>query len=158
MLANTIFEGAVDKTLDVSQRFGAALDAAGIPYHVNAIDPMAARLTKDVDVAIHRSDLETVRAVVEQYGFKYRHVAGVDMFLDAGAANARSAVHAIFVGEKVRAGDLAETPASDPVRVNEGFLIAPVGDLVCMKLTSYKLKDKVHIQDLDGAGLITPEN
>ena len=36
-------------------------------------------------------------------------------------------------------------------------LIAPVADLVRMKLTSYRLKDRVHIQDLDGVGLITPE-
>ena len=26
-----------------------------------------------------------------------------------------------------------------------------------MKLTSFRLKDQVHIQDLDGVGLITPE-
>ena len=26
-----------------------------------------------------------------------------------------------------------------------------------MKLTSYRLKDRVHIQDLDAVGLITPE-
>jgi hypothetical protein len=26
-----------------------------------------------------------------------------------------------------------------------------------MKLTSYRLKDKVHIQDMDSVGLITPE-
>ena len=26
-----------------------------------------------------------------------------------------------------------------------------------MKLTSYRLKDQVHIQDLDAVGLITPE-
>jgi hypothetical protein len=26
-----------------------------------------------------------------------------------------------------------------------------------MKLTSYRLKEKVHIQDLDAVGLITPE-
>ena len=36
-------------------------------------------------------------------------------------------------------------------------MIAPVVDLVHMKLTSYRLKDQVHIQDLDHAGLITPE-
>ena len=44
-----------------------------------------------------------------------------------------------------------------PVRTKEGILIAPVADLVRMKLTSFRLKDKVHIQDLDGVGLITPE-
>jgi hypothetical protein len=36
-------------------------------------------------------------------------------------------------------------------------MVAPVADLVRMKLTSFRLKDKVHIQDLDGVGLITPE-
>ena len=46
---------------------------------------------------------------------------------------------------------------SAPVATKEGVLIAPVVDLVHMKLTSYRLKDQVHIQDLDHAGLITPE-
>ena len=36
-------------------------------------------------------------------------------------------------------------------------MIAPVVDLVHMKLTSFRLNDQVHIQDLDRAGLITPE-
>ena len=167
MLVNTIFESAVEKILDVSKRFGALLDAAGIPYrvvgglavflHVDAIDPLAARLTRDVDVAIDRRTLDAIRAAVEPHGFTYRHVAGVDMFLDAGVPKARSAVHAIFTGEKVRSTDLAPVPASDPVRTKEGIWIASVADLVQMKLTSFRLKDKVHIQDLDSVGLITPE-
>ena len=41
--------------------------------------------------------------------------------------------------------------------VLSAILLAPVADLVRMKLTSFRLKDKVHIQDLDGVGLITPE-
>jgi hypothetical protein len=39
----------------------------------------------------------------------------------------------------------------------EGILLAPVADLVRMKLTSFRLKDRVHLQDLDSVGLITPE-
>ena len=39
----------------------------------------------------------------------------------------------------------------------EGFLVAPVADLVTMKLTSFRLKDQVHIQDMDSVGLITTE-
>ena len=42
------------------------------------------------------------------------------------------------------------------MRSKEGILFAPVADLVRMKLTSFRLKDKVHIQDMDGVGLITP--
>ena len=69
----------------------------------------------------------------------------------------RSAVHLLFLRERVRPEDLEPVPGSEPVRTKEGILIAPVADLVRMKLTSFRLKDKVHIQDLDGVGLITPE-
>ena len=33
----------------------------------------------------------------------------------------------------------------------------PLADLVRMKLTSFRLKDKTHIKDLDEAGVITTE-
>lgn len=167
MLANTFFESKVDQILDVAKRFASALDQAGLPYrivgglavfvHVDRRDPLKARLTRDVDVAIKRSDLEAMRKALAPHGFKYRHVAGVDMFVDASAAKARSAVHLVFVSERVRAKDLEPVPASAPVFADEGFLIAPVVDLVRMKLTSFRLKDKVHIQDMDSVGLITPE-
>src|SRR5208282_2063027 len=90
-------------------------------------------------------------------GFTYRHVAGVDMFLDPSDPRARGAVHVVFTGEKVRPEYVEPIPASDPVRASQGFFIAPVADLVHMKLTSFRLKDKVHIQDMDSVGLITPE-
>jgi len=167
VLANTIFEGAVEQILDVAARFTALLEKAGIPcrvvgglasyLHVDQVDPLSARLTRDVDVAIDRARLEAVRAAVEPHGFLFRHAAGVDMFLLAENPNARSGVHLIFVGEKFRPEDLEPIPASTPVRAKQGILIAPVADLVRMKLTSFRLKDKVHIQDLDGVGLITPE-
>jgi hypothetical protein len=167
VLANTIFEGAVHQIIDVAARFTALLEKAGIPVrvvgglatylHVDQVDPPSARLTRDVDVAIDRDKLEMIRAVVEPHGFVYRHAAGVDMFLVAENPNARSGVHLVFVGEKVRPEYLEPVPGSAPVRAKQGILIAPVADLVRMKLTSFRLKDKVHIQDLDGAGLITPE-
>src|SRR5713226_2321084 len=58
---------------------------------------------------------------------------------------------------KVRPRYFAEIPASDPVQTKEGIWICPVADLVRMKLASFRLKDKVHIQDLDGVGLITAD-
>ena len=119
---------------------------------------MAARLTNDVDACVRRSDLQAVIDAVEPFGFKYRHVAGVDMLVDSAQPKARSAIHLIFVGEKVREEYLEPVPEfSPPAKTIEGALIAPVADLVRMKLTSFRLKDRVHIQDLDGVGLITPE-
>lgn len=156
----------MDQILDVAKRFSAALEQAGIPgrivgglaifLHVDEVDHLAARLTRDVDVAINRSDLDRIRKAVEPFGFQYRHVAGVDMFL-TGDNKARSAVHAVFVGEKVRPEYTESVPGGTPVRNRHGILIAPVADLVHMKLTSFRLKDKVHIQDMDSVGLITPE-
>lgn len=167
MATNTIFEKAVDKLLDVTNRFASALETAGIPYrvigglavfvHVDTRDPMAARLTKDVDVAIDRRNLDSISTAVEPFGFTYRHVAGVNMFLNADDPRARGAVHVVFTGEKVRPEYVEPIPSSDPVRASQGFFIAPVVDLVHMKLTSFRLKDKVHIQDMDSVGLITPE-
>ena len=80
------------------------------------------------------------------------------MLVDARERRARSAVHMIFVQEKVRPDYLEAVPDfSAPVTTPDGVLLAPVADLVRMKLTSYRLKDRVHIQDLDAVGLITPE-
>jgi len=167
VLVNTIFEDALDQLFDVANRFLKAIEAARIPcrvvgglavfLHVEELDPLAARLTRDVDVAIHRADFDRIRAAVEPHGFRHRHVRGIDMFLEAGSIKVRSAVHLIFLDEKVRESDLAAVPSSEPVRSTKGFLIAPVEDMVKMKLTSFRLKDKVHVQDMDSVGLITPE-
>jgi hypothetical protein len=147
-------------------RFHTAMEAAGIPYrivggmatfiHVYERQPIRARLTQDVDAGVNREDLQRIIQAAENGGFAYRHVKGIDMLLDPGKPGARSAVHLIFIGEKVRPDDLAEIPASDPIRTKEGIWICPVADLVRMKLTSFRLKDKVHVQDLDSVGLITP--
>ena len=155
----------MDQIVDVAARFTELLEKAGIPVrvvgglatylHVDQVDPASARLTRDVDVAIDRDRLQAIRAVVQSNGFVYRHAAGV--FLLAQNPNARSGVHVVFVGEKVRPEYLEPVPGSPPVRSKKGILIASVADLVRMKLTSFRLKDKVHIQDLDGVGLITPE-
>ena len=163
MLTADIFDDLVAQRIDTTRRAAAALEAAGISYrvvggfavflHVDAVDPIAARMTPDIDFGVSRSDLDAIRAAFatgrfEGDGFSYRYV---------DPARRRSAVNLVFLHEKVEPGDLEPVPASEPVRTKEGIPIAPVVDLVHMKLTSYRLKDQVHIQDLDHAGLITPE-
>ena len=158
----------VEQLFDTLSRLAAALRAAGVEYrvvggmavylHVEERDPLAARLTRDIDVAIRRDDLARLAEAVLPFGFHYRHAAGVDMLVDAQAPRSRSAVHFVFVREKVRAGYLEAVPEfSPPVEARDGVLLAPVADLLRMKLTSFRLKDRVHIQDLDAVGLITPE-
>ena len=80
------------------------------------------------------------------------------MLVSAENPKARSAVHLVMVREKVRPQDLAAIPDfCEPTRTVEGFLLAPVADLVRMKLTSFRLNDKTHIADMDSVGLITAE-
>jgi hypothetical protein len=168
MLVNTIFEDKVDQLRDVVKRLNTALASANIRYqviggfavfcHVDRIDHLRARLTRDVDIAIDRRDLERIADAVKPIGMRYRHVAGVDMLVDETGPKARSAVHMVFVREKVRPEYVDFVPdISQPVYAEVGILIAPVTDLVRMKLTSFRLKDQVHIQDMDSVGLITPE-
>lgn len=158
----------VDQLFEILGRLGKAFAAAGIEYrvvggvavflHVEERDPLAARLTRDIDVAVDRRDVDRIAEAVRPFGFEHRHTAGVDMLVDAKQPKARSAAHLVFVREKVRAEYPEPVPDfSPPVCAKEGLLLAPVADLVRMKLTSFRLKDKVHLQDLDGVGLITAE-
>ncbi len=158
MLTATAYDTHVEQLFERIQQLHAVMTAAGIPYrivggmavfiHVFERDPLRARLTSDVDAAIERTELPRVIAAAEKAGWTFRHTAGVDMLVDETTTRARSAIHLQSAGT---------APASMPDHTQEGILIAPVADLVRMKLTSYRLKDRVHIQDLDAVGLITPE-
>ena len=167
-LSATYYDRHVEQLFETLKRFTTALAKAGIEYrivggvavylHVNERDPMAARMTPDIDVAVDRGDLDRICRAVEPSGFRHRRDAGVDMLLDATHPTARSAVHLLFVREKVRPDYLTSVPDFSPTEpTGEGFLAAPVADLVTMKLTSFRLKDQVHIQDMDSVGLITAE-
>ena len=167
MLTATAYDTHVDQLIDRIRQLHSVLTSAGVTYrivggmavymHVSEQDPIRARLTADVDAAIARGDLAKVIEAARSAGWVYRHVAGVDMLVDAAQPRARSAVHLVFLNEKVRPEYAEPIPSSEPDKTSEGVLIAPVADLVRMKLTSYRLKDRVHIQDLDGVGLITAE-
>ncbi len=168
MLTIAAYDRHVEQLLDTVRRLVQAFTQAGLDYrvvggvavflHVTERDPGAARSTRDVDIAVDRAQLQAVVDAVRPFGFTHRHAAGVEMLVDAREPKARSAVHLVFVREKVRPEYVEPVPDfSPPARTAEGVLLAPVEDLVRMKLTSYRLKDRVHIQDLDAVGLITPE-
>ncbi len=168
MITIAAYDNHVDQLLTKLRRIHAALTEAGIRYRVigglaiffqvSERDWDAARMTRDIDLAVDRRELEAIKQAAEKHGFRYRHVAGVDMLVDASEPTARSAVHLVFVREKVRPEYVEPIPDfSEPTRTAEGVLLAPAGDLVRMKLTSFRTKDRAHIQDLDSVGLITPE-
>ena len=81
---------------------------------------------------------------------KYRVAGGLAVFIHVDQVDP-------LAGRLTRRAALDAVPGSEPLRCDAGILLAPVADLLRMKLTSFRLKDKVHIKDMDSVGLITPE-
>lgn len=150
------------------QRLVALFADAGVDYrlvgglavylHVTSVESDAGRSTQAVDVAIRRTDLDRIQALAPQHGFQFRHAAGVDMLVDAKTQRARGGIHFVFSQEKVRPEYVAAVPALQGGQTGRfGVLVMALPDLLRMKLTSFRLKDQVHVQDLDSVGLITAE-
>jgi hypothetical protein len=91
---------------------------------------------------------------LERAGFVYRHAASIDMFLDGPDAKARDAVHVVFAREKVRTDYATPVPDVTESEPTETFRLISLEALVRMKLTSFRDKDRVHLRDLIGVGLV----
>ncbi|MBM4012755.1 MAG: hypothetical protein ACKO4Z_06500 [Planctomycetota bacterium] len=164
MLALERLERAVERVRDRLLRSTAALEAAGVPYAViggNAVmawveqtDESAVRFTQDVDIALRRQDLERARQALAAAGFVHRHASGIDMFLDGPGGKARDAVHVVFAGEKVRPEYAAAVPDVAESVSFRTYRVLGLEPLIRMKLTSYRDKDKMHVRDMIGIGLI----
>jgi hypothetical protein len=155
---------AVEKVRERLLKAATALEGAGVPYAViggNAvaawvarIDPAAVRNTADVDLLIRRPDLERAKTALEGAGFFYHETFDVPMFFDSPTASAREAVHILFAGEKVQQDYLAPTPDVSESEAGEKYRVLNLEALLRMKLTSFRDKDRTHIRDLIGIGLI----
>jgi len=156
--------GAMDAVRDRMYRATAALEAAGIPYAIvggNAVaswvarvDPSAVRNTQDVDILIHRDDLERIKVALEDAGFQHHVILDVHTFIDGNSGRARDAIHLLFAGEKVKPNYPVCSPEIGQCIVDDKTRIMPLEELVRMKLTSFRRKDQVHIEDMIEVGLI----
>lgn len=155
---------AVEKVRQRLLRAAGALDAARVPYAVadgnavvlwvSRVDEAAARNTQDVDILLRRDDLEAAMRAMEGAGFVHRKSAGMELFLDGADAKARDAVHIIFANEKVRPNEPAANPDVTESEAGEFFRVLSLEALVRIKLTAFRDKDRVHIRDLIGVGLV----
>jgi hypothetical protein len=121
---------------------------------VSRVDEAAVRNTQDVDILIRREDFERVKQAMEKDGFIYRHIAGLDAFLDGPQAKAREAVQIVFANEKVRPQESAANPDVTDSEMTERYRVLSLGALVRVKLTAFRDKDRVHLRDLIEVGLI----
>lgn len=152
------------KVRDRLLRATAALNQSSVPYAVvggNAvaswvatIDEGAVRTTRDIDILVRRSDLANVRAALEGAGFVYDEVMDVVMFRDGPQGKPSEAVHLLFEGEKTRADHLLAAPAIQTVVDSANFRVLVLHSLLTMKLMSNRDKDRTHIRDLIGVGLV----
>lgn len=157
---------AVERVRERLRRATAALEAAGVPYAVvggNAvaawvatIDPAGVRNTQDVDILFRRGDLDAAEKALTAAGFVRGRVMGVEMFLDGAEAGPRDALHVVIAGEKVRPEYLAPAPDVSESVKRDDFRVLALEMLVRMKLTSFRRKDQVHLEDMLGVGLIDP--
>lgn len=155
---------AVAKVRERLLRATAALNQAGIPYAVvggNAVaswvatvDEGAVRNTRDVDILVRREDLPAVRTALENAGFVGDELLDVVMFRDGPAGKPSEAVHLLFAGEKTRPDHLLPAPAIETVDDPANFRVISLESLVTMKLMSNRDKDRMHLRDLTGVGLI----
>lgn len=155
---------AVEKVRERLLRSTAALEAAGIPYAViggnavaawvSKVDPGAARNTVDVDIMVNRTDFPAVKMALEAAGFQHYELMDVHMFLDGPDGRPRDAVHLLFAGEKVKQEYSESAPPLAAVEQNEQHKMLALEPLVLMKLTSFRLKDRVHLLDMIGVGLL----
>jgi hypothetical protein len=157
-------ERAVAKVRDRLLRATAALNSAGIPYAVvgghavaswvTTVDEGAVRNTRDVDLLVRREDLAAISTTLEQAGFVRAEVLDVTMFLDGPAAKPSESIHLLFAGERVRPDHPMPAPSLSTIDDPAGFRVITLEALVHMKLLSNRDKDRTHLRDLIGVGLV----
>ena len=165
---NLIFETGMYSLTNDLEQIVRALRNAGVPFEI--VDGVAVNahillrhrsrsfVTRDIDILIHRNDLERAAAAAEPFGYRAKKMVGGYTLIRPGQDLAEG-VHLIFVGEKSKSTQPPGAPDLHPEE--KDFLgiavpVAPLRDLLQMKLNSLRPKDLVHLEILDEAGLITP--
>jgi hypothetical protein len=155
---------AVEKVRQRLLRAAAALRGASVPYAVaggnavalwvSRVDEAAVRNTQDVDLLLRRPDFDAAKRALESAGFVYRHVGGIDAFLDGPSFRPRNAVNIVFANERVRAHEPLTNPDVSDSEDAGAFRVIALDALVRIKLTAFRDKDRTHLRDLIEVGLL----
>jgi hypothetical protein len=164
---NIIFEAAMYSLINDLERIVKALRDAGVPFevvggvavnaHILPLHRSRSFVTRDIDLLVHRSDLQQVAGAAEPLGYRARKMMGGYTLIRA-EQDLAEAVHLIFVGEKSKSTQPYPHPELHPEEKQLFGItvpVAPLKDLLHMKLNSLRPKDLIHLETLDDAGLIT---
>jgi hypothetical protein len=165
---NLIFESGMHSLVNDLENITRALHAAGVRFEV--IDGVAVNahilplhrsrsfVTRDIDILVNRSDLSRITAAAEELGYQAKKKVG-GYTLIRPQQELAEAIHLIFAGEKSKSTQLSPHPELDPRNMQLFGIavpVAPLADLIQMKLNSLRPKDIIHLETLDEVGLITP--
>lgn len=161
-------ERAVEKVRERLLRTARALTSGNVPYAViggNAVaiwvaskDEGAVRNTKDVDVLLNRPELDAAAAAMSASGFDMTEVNGVTVFLEREDPMPSRGVHVVFANEKVKPSDPYPAPSVKVGLVSsEGVKALGLQELLLLKLMAFRDIDRVHIRDMLGVGVLTPQ-
>lgn len=139
--------------------------------------PITLVSSRDVDMVIHRGDLERCIAALRRGGFVYDHAAHVNMFVRRShwpgdrrtgvRLGLAEGIHLLFAGEG-GSQDHFENPVPEHstefadtfVGTDHAFRVINLEPLVLMKLNSaseQRLKDLIHLVELWESGAITDQ-
>jgi len=144
----------VSHLLNESQIPYAVIGGHAVAAWVATKDESLMRASPDVEVLVSVEDLERIREVLDADGFVYRRVAEMDIFMDDSASKEIDAVHLIYAGQKIRPDHVLPAPDVDDSGIGKEFKVIPLESLVGMELVAWRRKNRVHLQDLIGVGLI----
>jgi hypothetical protein len=153
----------LERILQVLREAGAPFEVIGglaVNAHLmSAFQRSRSFLTRDIDFLVRRSDLDQIVRSASEAGYQAKKMMGGYALLLPGQ-QLSEAVHLLFAGEKPKSSYPVLNPQIRPEEKELfGFIIpvAPLIDLLILKLNSLRPKDLVHLEVLDEVGFITPE-
>jgi len=165
---NLIFESGMYSLVNDLESIVKALQHAGVRFevvggvavnaHILALHRSRSFVTRDIDLLVNRSDLQRIADAAESLGYHERKMMG-GYTLIRPEQELAEAIHLIFAGERSKSTQPLPHPALNPEDKHLFGLtipVAPLTDLLQMKLSSLRPKDIIHLETLDEVGLITP--
>jgi hypothetical protein len=165
---NVLFEAGMYSLLNDLERIVKLLGGADVSFELIGGMAVNAHLlaaghrsrtfvTRDIDILVERNELQDIIQAAEAGGYQARKIIGGYMLIRPEQQPAE-AVHLVFATEKSKSTQPTPHPRiqAEQKQVFEITVpVAPLADLVQMKLNSLRAKDRVHLEILDDAGLIT---
>jgi hypothetical protein len=166
---NLIFESGMHSLVNDLENITKTLHAAGVRFEIvggvavnahilSSMHRSRSFVTRDIDILVNRSDLRRITDAAESLGFQAKKMVG-GYALIRPEQHLAEAIHLIFAGEKSKSTQLSPHPALHPENkqlFDIAIPVAPLADLIRMKLNSLRPKDVIHLETLDDVGLITP--